>query len=218
MGTGGIRENGRPLSFYASVVILAVTLILSFLIPLAVSSVLVLVDRRMAHQIAGRPRYMRTYKLPAGVCQDQFHVSLLVVFAVWLPMLALAHFHGSLPERWAAVGTLIASFHLLLGKAFFWVLDNNVGHINRQREHLSLEPETRPSSRWEVLRQPTRAARWLVRQNRTPERQASGEEDYIAALESHIHLQNALALSLLVSTAIGLLVYVNDAPPLDLQT
>lgn len=207
--TAGIRDQGGAVTVNWSLGMLVVVFACNIVLVLGMGNAVVLVDRLVAARLATRPQHLRTYPLPAMVAQDLGLSRLLVLFAMWLPMLALAHVGAGAPERWAAIASLIAGFQLLLGPAFFWVLGNNINHIAIQRAWHNVPAQTpRPP----VLRRLQHAAVGLVGQLGNPGRNNREGEDHIEALEGHIYTQNALAFAIVGLTVVGALVYINDAP------
>jgi hypothetical protein len=207
--TAGIRDQGGPVTVNWSLGMLGVVFACTMALVVGMGNAVVLVDRHVAARLGTRPKHLRTYPLPAMVAQDLGLSRLLVLFAMWLPMLALAHVGVGAPERWAAIASLIAGFQLLLGPAFFWVLGNNINHIAIQRAWHDVPVATPPPP---VLRRLQHAASGLVGQLRNPGRNNQEGEDHIEALEGHIYTQNALALAIVGLTVVGALVYINDAP------
>jgi hypothetical protein len=155
---------------------------------------------------AGSRPYATHYPPLMGVIQDAFHLSALWLILGWLPQIAVANVRGGTPERWAAVGTIIAGFLLLFGPAFLWVLENNDTHTGRERIRRGAPL---PIPGFALANAPTAVrVKSLVSRIRAYMRRPSSSEgraDSLARmLEGHTALQNALALTLAALTLVGI--------------
>ncbi|MER5635624.1 hypothetical protein ABT095_01560 [Kitasatospora sp. NPDC002227] len=156
---------------------------------------------------AGR-QYETDYPPAPSASQDAFLLSLLWLALGWLPQTVIAHIPASAPERWAAIGTILASFMLAFGPPFLWVLENNDTHVNRQAgiRHFTgattygSAPGT--SSAQRALALPSRVSRYPRALD--PSTHPDRTEAFLARLDGHTAVQNTLALCLAVVSLVGL--------------
>jgi hypothetical protein len=164
--------------------------------------------------VAGDRPYRTDYPPANNVAQDLFHLGLLWFMLGWLPQFVLANIPGSASERWSAIGTILAGFLLLFGPAFLWILENNDTHVERQRRVRevpvtdALVPLVRAhSSAARIRTLPSRIAELIrsVRDPDTPSAGAAEEAQFLVRLSGHTAVQNALALTLATTSAIGVI-------------
>ncbi|MBB4944938.1 hypothetical protein F4556_000473 [Kitasatospora gansuensis] len=168
--------------------------------------------------------YYRTDYPPArNAAQDCLLLGFLWLTLGWLPQFVLANVPASAPERWAAVGTVLAGFLFLFVPAFLWTLENNDSHVERQRRRTNelrqsgdtpaapLSPDltgglaTAQSSAARLRSLPGRIAQLLrsVRAGSRPASEVDEEEVFILRLAGHTAVQNSLALGLTAVSVVG---------------
>jgi hypothetical protein len=179
---------------------------------IAVLAVVLLVEIASAavYVSAGRP-YMTDYPPGFNVSQDLFHLAILWFVLGWLPQFVLANVPASSPERWAAIGTILAGFLLLFGPAFLWVLENNDTHVERQRRVrevprigtlTKLADATSSAARIRTLiPRIVDFVRTLRRRHSQPD--GSRDQEFLLRLSGHTAIQNTLALTLATVSAVG---------------
>lgn len=203
--TDAVRSAGSvPAVGISFAAFLAAVLFVIFLIETATCAV----------YVAGRQPYLTDYAPFWGGLQDCFLMTCMWFLLGWTPQTVLAHIPASAPERWSAIGTILAGFLLLFGPAFLWILENNDTHVERQRRIRRVEAsgvltklahatssvdriETLPS-RIIGLGQSIRASR----KNRSPE---LSQQEFIVRLSGHTAAQNGIALILALTTVIGII-------------
>jgi hypothetical protein len=133
----------------------------------------------------------------------------------WTPQVVMTHIPAGAPERWSAIGTVLAGFLLLFGPAYLWILENNDTHVNRQRvvREVQVEPgdvldrlAAAASSAARLTTLPSRVrelwkATWGSRQNRDPE---LTQREFMLRLSGHTAAQNSISMGLAIFTVIGI--------------
>jgi hypothetical protein len=164
--------------------------------------------------VAGGCTYRTDYPPANNVGQDTLLMTVLWLVLGWVPQVIVAYVPASAPERWAAIGTILAGFMLLFGPAFLWVLENNDTHVERQRLRLDVREaglsHDLPTARSSIdrIRSLPARIRQFARPLDAPD-DVSGvtldDEQFITRLSGHTAVQNAVALALTAVTIVGLL-------------
>jgi hypothetical protein len=203
--TAAVRPGGLPATPGAA--------ILGWVMAVLMVVLLVVVTAAAVYVAGGRP-YMTDYPPGLNVAQDTFHLVLLWFVLGWLPQFVLANVPPSSPERWAAIGSILAGFLLLFGPAFLWVLENNDTHVERQRRIrkvdkagvlAQLADATSSAARIRTL--PPRIAELARSVRRSNPDSADGAEarEFLVRLSGHTAVQNALAMTLAAISVIGVI-------------
>jgi hypothetical protein len=167
-----------------------------------------------ATYVAGGQPYNTDYPPIMGISQDTFLMTCMWFILGWMPQTVLAHVPANTPERWSAVGTILAGFLLLFGPAFLWILENNDTHVERQRAARKVRPESGPgnlasaTSSTDRIKTLPRRIEGLVRSIRGRSDNLGpdlDDKEFIVRLSGHTAVQNALALILAVTTIIGII-------------
>jgi hypothetical protein len=177
---------------------------------------LVMLTACSVYVAGGRP-YLTDYAPVHNLGQDCFHLLVMWFVLGWVPQFVLANVPAGKPERWAAIGTILAGFLLLFGPAFLWILENNDTHVERQRRVKKVDATgaladlaQATSSGERIGTLPSRIAA-LVRSLRrgppppapTKEVEAQEWEAFLVRLSGHTAMQNTIALLLAGSSVIG---------------
>ena len=164
--------------------------------------------------VAGGQPYRTDYAPVWGGLQDCFLMVCMWFLLGWAPQTVLAHIPVDTPERWSAIGTILAGFLLLFGPAFLWILENNDTHVERQRRGRQVQASrglaklahaTSSVDRIETL--PGRII-GLVQSIGTSRKDRDSEltkREFIVRLSGHTAAQNSIALILAVTTVIGII-------------
>jgi hypothetical protein len=208
--TDAVRPDGAAASPGAA--------ILGWLAAAVVVVVLVILTAASVYVAGGRP-YLTDYTPVHNVGQDCFHLVVMWFVLGWVPQLVLTNIPANKPERWAAIGTILAGFLLLFGPAFLWILENNDTHVERQRRVKKLDATgalvrlaEATSSTARIGTLPSRiAALWQSLRCGAPppapaqEAEAGEQAAFLVRLSGHTAVQNAVALSLACISAIGVI-------------
>jgi len=203
--TDAVRPGNSPASPGSAIV--------GWLLAALVVVLVALLTAAAVYVAGGRP-YLTDYPPANNVAQDLFHLLLLWFVLGWLPQFVLANVPQAAPERWSAIGTILAGFLLLFGPAFLWILENNDTHVERQRRIRNV-PSTgalaqlshASSSAARIGTLPPRIGA-LVQSVRHPNAHSTGSteaEQFLIRLSGHTATQNALALTLATISAIGVI-------------
>jgi hypothetical protein len=206
--TSAVRPGGAAASPGAT--------FLGWLVAAVVVVLLVMLTACSVYVAGGRP-YLTDYAPVHNIGQDCFHLLVMWFVLGWVPQFVLANVPADKPERWAAIGTILAGFLLLFGPAFLWILENNDTHVERQRRVKKVDATgaladlaQATSSGERIATLPSRIAA-LARSLRsgppprapTQEAEAHEREAFLIRLSGHTAMQNTLALSLAGSSIIG---------------
>lgn len=146
---------------------------------------------------------------PEGFIQDSGLLALTFALLGWLPATLMSHvtLHE---ERLAAIWSIEAGLLLLFSPAYFWTLRNNARHARDQRAHHTNDVQAmrRPIPSFGIDRQRLRREFAAL----TTTQHAQNEEQWSDLLEAHTGTQNLLSLALVVTTIVGFLPLINDAP------
>ena len=185
-------------------------------------AVLTVTGTSAVYESGGRS-YRTDYPPARNSAQDCLLLGFLWLTLGWLPQFVLANVPATAPERWAAVGTLLAGFLFLFAPAFLWTLENNDTHVERQRIRSNelrrisgalanpLSPDltgglaSAQSSAARMRSLPGRIAQLLrsVRAGSCPPSGADEQGVFILRLAGHTAVQNSLALGLTAVSVIG---------------
>ena len=167
-----------------------------------------------AAYVAGGQPYRTDYAPVWGGLQDCFLMTCMWFLLGWTPQTVLAHIPVSTPERWSAIGTILAGFLLLFGPAFLWILENNDTHVERQRRIRRVEASdklaklahaTSSVDRIETL--PSRMIE-LIQSMKVSQANRNSKltsRELIVRLSGHTAAQNSIALILSVTSVIGII-------------
>jgi len=206
--TSAVRPGGAAASPGAT--------FLGLLVAAAVVVPLVMLTACSVYVAGGRP-YLTDYTPVYNLRQDCFHLLIMWFVLGWVPQFVLANVPAGKPERWAAIGTILAGFLLLFGPAFLWILENNDTHVELQRRIKKVDATgaladlaQATSSGERIATLPSRIAA-MARSLRhgppppapTQEADAHEREAFLIRLSGHTAMQNTIALSLAGSSVIG---------------
>lgn len=162
-----------------------------------------------AYVAGGRP-YWTDYPPAKSVAQDVFLLSVLWLALGWFPQTVLTHVPASAPERWAAVGTLLAGFMLTFCPPFLWTLENNDTHVCRQRARRGASgpdwPRFSDSSFTRIACLGNRIAGYSTSVTSAEERaddQQSSPDVFLVRLSGHTAVQNTIALLIALVSLVG---------------
>ncbi|KUN29234.1 hypothetical protein AQJ23_00090 [Streptomyces antibioticus] len=190
--TTGMYWHDRPANVYWSALGLAVPLLVTFGMTIAVTRTF-----PQPSTTGGGTNYGAV----AGVLQDQGMISLLVFVVVWIPALLLAHVPEKVSERWLQIPQIAFSFMLLFTAIFCWILRYNSRHAAFRRHHL-VNPDDpwpdREKYRMIYWKKVPNALRGAVRRGGP-----KSDEEWVDALENHTTLQNLIAITIVFVCVIG---------------
>ncbi|WP_441249395.1 hypothetical protein [Kitasatospora sp. McL0602] len=189
--TSGLRWRDQPANIYWSALGLAVPLLVTFAMAVAVTSAF------PEPPTTGGTNYGPS----AGVQQDQAMIGLLVLVLVWIPALLVAHVPRNASERWLQIPQIAFGFMLLFTAIFCWILRYNTRHSAFRRHQLVAPDEPWPDREKYPLIHAARipgAMRNIVRR-----RAPATDEEWVVALDDHVTLQNLIALTVVVVCVIG---------------
>jgi hypothetical protein len=203
--TNAVRSGGSVSGIGASfAALISTALLVIFLVEIT----------SCATYVAGGRPYRTDYPPVWGASQDCFLMFCMWLLLAWTPQIVLAHIPVGTPERWSAVGTILAGFLLLFGPAFLWILENNDTHVNRQRGILGVEAtgvlgdlEAATSSVDRIATLPRRiyeVYRSISDSRKNPNPELTPTE-FITRLSGHTAAQNGIALILAIATVIGII-------------
>jgi len=167
-----------------------------------------------AAYVAGGQPYRTDYAPVWGGLQDCFLMICMWFLLGWTPQTVLAHIPVSTPERWSAIGTILAGFLLLFGPAFLWILENNDTHVERQRRIRRVEASgklaklahaTSSVDRIETLPSRTIGLIQSMKVSQTNRNSKLTQREFIVRLSGHTAAQNSIALILAVTSVIGII-------------
>lgn len=104
----------------------------------------------------------------SGVLQDAFMALLIAVSVAWLPNFFLSHLQGV--NLWL---TVVLSYLAILSTGYYYIMRNNVTHVQRERQRISRIAEERGGQ------------------------MSKDEENALQGLARHVRHQNILALTVL---------------------
>ena len=205
--TDAIRPGGSASSVGASLA--------AFLCTVLLVGVLAETAASTTYVSGGQP-YRTDYPPFGGVTQDWFLTNCMWFLLAWTPQVVMTHIPAGAPERWSAIGTVLAGFLLLFGPAYLWILENNDTHVNRQRvvREVQVEPgdvldrlAAATSSAARLTTLPSRVrelwkATWGSRQNRDPE---LTQREFMLRLSGHTAAQNSISMGLALFTVVGII-------------
>jgi len=201
--TAAVRPRGLPAPVGASFLAWLVTVILVATIVQAASC---------AIYVAGHEPYHTDYP-PANNCaQDNFLMASMWLVMAWVPQVVFTHVPAGAPERMAGIGTILAGFLLLFGPAFWWTLENNDTHVERQRRVRQVKAEgvladlSRASSSTDRLKTLLPRIRELFKSilSRSNPNESLSQPEFLIRLSGHTAIQNTVALILAAITVIGI--------------
>ena len=167
-----------------------------------------------ATYVAGGKPYRTDYPPVWGLGQDCFLMICMWFVLGWTPQTILAHVPPGTPERWSAIGTILAGFLLLFGPAFLWILENNDTHVERQRHLREVEDSgvladlaaaTSSADRIRTLPGRIEGLRRSIQESRKNPDPELTQYEFIVRLSGHTAVQNSIALILAVITIIGII-------------
>lgn len=199
--TGLVRPGGRGAHLGESLFAWLCCALLVFVL---------VVSTTAAAYVAGGRAYWTDYPPAKSVAQDAFLLSVLWLALGWFPQTVLTHVPASAPERWAAVGTLLAGFMLTFCPPFLWTLENNDTHVCRQRARRGATEPTCPTLSDSSF---TRIAQLKPRIHAYSTSVASAESGtdeqepqpnlFLVRLSGHTAVQNSIALLIALVSLVG---------------
>ncbi|MER6133943.1 hypothetical protein [Streptomyces sp. NPDC001815] len=161
--------------------------------------------------VTGGQPYQTDYPPLKCAIQDTFLLTILWLTLGWAPHTVLTHVPESAPERWAAIGTILAGFMLTFCPPFLWAIESNDTHVCRQRqirratEAPSYGPAFADASIERIAGLPKRIRRYreaLVNGEGISEVDRTVDH-FIVRLSGHTAVQNAIALSIACISLVG---------------
>jgi len=163
---------------------------------------------------AGEKPHRTDYPPVWGLGQDCFLMICMWLVLGWTPQTILAHVPPGTPERWSAIGTILAGFLLLFGPAFLWILKNNDTHVERQRLLRGVEDSgvladlaaaTSSADRIRTLPHRIGGLRRSIQESRRNRNLELTDREFIVRLSGHTAVQNSIALIFAIITVVGII-------------
>lgn len=153
--------------------------------------------------VYGRTVYLTQYTPVTNSSQDVFLVSLLWLVFAWMPQTVAEHLPRDDPYHLEKVLIIVLSIVGVGGKTLLWILGNNDTHAGRERTKAGFNPPPYArdgASLWlRIKTLPLRISAYF-RGTKGPITEYARYD----AIDGHTAIQNAVALSLMVVTLVGL--------------